>query len=163
MTHWCANLERFSDEYEQLSLEADFAVVLVFLIAIEFFPTVLGFLAALLVAIAPNLSFYSLLLIPDSALLVTPVLAALLLLMKAFKRPTLLKIVACGALIGFSCWVRANALLLAPFLACFILVLFREHRLRYAGLLLASAMLVISPITLRNYIVYGFFTKRKSY
>lgn len=38
-----------------------FAVVLVFLIAIEFFPTAPGFLAAALVALASDVSFYSLL------------------------------------------------------------------------------------------------------
>jgi len=137
----------------QLTLDC-FAVVLVFLFAIEFFPTALGFMAAALVALAPNVSFYSLLLIPD-ALIVPPVLGALLLLIRAYKKPTLLKVVACGALLGLSCWLRANILLLAPFLAIFILTFFREQRWRYAGLLVASSLLVISPITLRNYLVFG--------
>lgn len=139
----------------QLTMDC-FAVVLVFLIAIEFFPAALGFLAAALVALAPNVSFYSLLLIPDS-LIVAPLLASLLFLIRAYKKPTLLKILACGALVGLSCWLRANILLLAPFLAIFVLTLFRQQRWRYAGLLVASALLVISPITLRNYLVFGHF------
>jgi len=140
----------------QLTMDC-FAVVLVFLLAIEFFPTALGFMAAALVALAPNVVFYSLLLIPD-ALIVSPVLAALLLLIRAYKQPTLLKVVACGALLGLSCWLRANILLLAPFLAIFFIpTFFREQRWRYAGLLVASSLLVISPITLRNYLVFGHF------
>jgi hypothetical protein len=133
-----------------------FAVVLVLLIAIEFFPTAPAFLAGALVALAPNISFYSLLLIPD-ALIVAPVLASLLILIRAYKKPTLLKIIACGALVGLSCWLRANLLLLAPFLAIFVLAFFREQRWRYAGLLIASSLLVIAPITLRNYLVFGHF------
>jgi hypothetical protein len=139
----------------QLALDCS-AVALVFLLASEFFPTTLGLMAAALVALAPNVSFYSLLLIPDT-LIVPPVLAALLLLIRAYKKPTLLKIVAAGALLGLSCWLRANILLLAPFLAIFILTFFREQRWRYAGLLVASSLLVISPITLRNYLVFGHF------
>lgn len=132
------------------------AVVLVFLVAIEFFPTVYGLLAGVLVAVASNVAFYSLLLIPD-ALLVAPVLASLLLLIRTYRQPTLLKIAACGALLGLSCWLRANLLLLAPFFACGVLALFRKNRFRYAGVLVASSMLVLSPITLRNYIVFGHF------
>lgn len=139
----------------QLTVDC-FAVVLVFLVAIEFFPAALGFMAAALVALASNVAFYSLLLIPD-ALIVPPVLAALLLLIRAYKKPTVLKVVACGALLGLSCWLRANILLLAPFLAILILTFFREQRWRYAGLLVASSLLVISPITLRNYLVFAHF------
>jgi hypothetical protein len=139
----------------QLTVDC-FAVVLVFLIAIEFFPITLGFMAAAVVAIAPNVVFYSLLLIPD-ALIVSPVLAALLLLIRAYRKPTLIKIVGCGAILGLSCWLRANLLLLAPFLAIFILTFFRERRWRYAGLLIASSLLVIAPITLRNYLIFDHF------
>lgn len=139
----------------QLTMDC-FAVVLVFLLAIEFFPAALGFMAAAFVALASNVSFYSLLLIPD-ALIVPPILAALLILVRAYKKPTILKVIACGALLGLSCWLRANVLLLAPFLAIFILTFFRERRWQYAGLLVASSLLVIAPITLRNYLVFGHF------
>lgn len=133
-----------------------FAVVLVFLIALEFFATTQAFLAGVVVAVAPNIAFYSLLLIPD-ALVVAPVLLSLLLIIRAYKQPTILKIIACGALLGLSCWLRANVLLLAPLFACLVLALFRVHRLRYATLLIASAVLVVSPITLRNYLVFRHF------
>src|SRR6185295_13855549 len=63
-----------------------------------------------------------------------------------------------GALIGISCWLRANAFLLAPFLACLFLVM-RKHgtRLRPALALIFGAVLVISLLTLRNAIVFGKF------
>jgi hypothetical protein len=133
-----------------------FAVVLVFLIALEFFQAASAFLAGAAVAVASNIAFYSLLLIAD-ALIVAPVLASLLLIIRAYKQPTIVKIIACGAFLGLSCWLRANALLLAPLFACLVLALFRVHRLRYAALLIASALLVIAPITLRNYIVFRHF------
>jgi hypothetical protein len=133
-----------------------FSVVLVFLIALEFFPIAHAFLAGAVVAVAPNIAFYSLLLIPDD-LAVAPVLASLLLLIRAYRRPTMLKIILCGAFLGLSCWLRANVLLLVPLFACLVLVFFRVHRLRYAALLIASAGLVISPITLRNYFVFHHF------
>ena len=133
-----------------------FPVVLVFLIGLEFFSTAHAFLAAAAVAVAPNTAFYSLLLIPD-ALIVAPVLLSLFLLIRAYKQPTILKIIACGALLGLSCWLRSNVLLLAPVFACLVLAFFRVHRLRYAMLLIAAALLVVSPITLRNYVVFRHF------
>jgi hypothetical protein len=66
--------------------------------------------------------------------------------------------VAAGAAIGLSCWLRANALLLAPFLCLLIFVLFeRDRRWRYAGAFVAAALLVIAPITIRNAIVFRSF------
>jgi hypothetical protein len=65
---------------------------------------------------------------------------------------------AAGALIGVSVWLRANSLLLAPFLALlFLLIRKRGARLRPSLLLLGGALLVIAPITIRNAIVYGKF------
>jgi hypothetical protein len=66
---------------------------------------------------------------------------------------------AAGALIGVSCWLRANGLLLAPFLALILIpVLFeRGKRLRYALALVGCTILVIAPLTIRNWVVHGYF------
>ena len=66
---------------------------------------------------------------------------------------------ACGALVGVSCWLRANAMLLAPFLAFLVVPLLFPpgRRLRPAAALLAGALLVVGTLTLRNAIVFGRF------
>ena len=133
------------------------AAVLVFLIAAELLPAAAALIAGLLVAFSPQFAYNSLVLLPDSVSAL-PVLLAVYLIARAAKRPRLLTIVAAGAAIGVSCWLRANALVLAPFLALLFLLLFeRALRWRYAGALIASAVLVMLPITSRNAVVYGSF------
>ena len=133
------------------------AAVLVFLIAAELLPVAAAVIAGLIVAFSPQFAYSSLMLLPD-AISALPILLAVYLIARAAKRPRLLTIIAAGAAIGLSCWLRANALLLAPFLGLLMLVLFeRGRRWRYAGALVASAVIVMSPITLRNAIVYRSF------
>jgi hypothetical protein len=128
--------------------------VLVFAIAVELLPVGLAVTAATLMALSPHASYYSLRLSPDS-LAVLPVLFAVYLLIRAIKRPRLLTIILAGLMLGLSCWLRANALLLAPFLALALTILLkRRKRLLHASLLVAATFLVISPITIRNWVVY---------
>ncbi len=62
---------------------------------------------------------------------------------------------AAGALIGVSCWLRANALLLAPFVAVALVLIYRHGaRWRRALVLLAGAFLIIVPMTIRNAVVF---------
>jgi hypothetical protein len=133
------------------------AAVLVFLIAAELLPVAVGIIAGLLVAFSPQFAYSSLLLLPD-AVSALPILLAVYLIARATKRPRLLTIIAAGAAIGLSCWLRANALLLAPFLGLLMLALFeRGRRWRYAAALIASAVIVMAPITIRNAVVYRSF------
>jgi hypothetical protein len=131
-----------------------FAAVLVFLIADELVNRRIALIAGLFVALAPQLAYYTLILSPDS-LPVLPILLAVYLIIRAIKKPALRKVMVAGLLLGLSCWLRANGLLLAPFLAATLLLLLpRVQRWRYAGTLLIAAVLVIAPITLRNYVVF---------
>lgn len=133
------------------------SAVIIFLIALALLKRTVATIAGLLVALAPQFTYNSVLLLPDS-LTVLPVLLAVYFLVQAHKRPHLLKFIATGALVGLSCWLRANALLLAPFMAAVIPLLFeRGRRLRFALALLGGAVLVIAPLTIRNYIVYDHF------
>ncbi|HYG79528.1 MAG TPA: glycosyltransferase family 39 protein, partial [Pyrinomonadaceae bacterium] len=133
------------------------AAVLVFLIAAELLPVAAAAIAGLLVAFSPQFAYNSLVLLPDSVSAL-PILLAVYLIARAAKRPRLVTIIAAGAAIGLSCWLRANALLLAPFLVLLMLLLFeRGRRWRYAGALVAAAVLVMAPITIRNAVVYGSF------
>jgi 4-amino-4-deoxy-L-arabinose transferase-like glycosyltransferase len=137
-----------------------FAAVIIFLIAVEFFPTAVGLIAGLMAAFAPQFSWNSILLLPDS-LAALPILLAILLITRTRQRPNrsrLLSLLAAGALIGVSCWLRANALLLAPFMALlFPFICKRGERLRPALLLVCGACLIIGPLTIRNALVFGKF------
>ncbi len=133
------------------------AALLVFLIALELLNWWVALIAAMLVAISPHLAYYSLVLSPDS-LAALPLLIAMYFFIHAYNRPKLITIIAAGVFIGLSCWLRANALLLAPFLAVVAVALFpRGARLRYSAALLGAAIVVVSPITIRNLVVFHHF------
>ena len=133
------------------------AAVLVFVIAAQLLPIASSLIAGMLVAFSPQLALQSLLLLPES-LAVPPILIAVYLLIRASKRPSLIPVLATGTMIGLACWLRSNALLLAPFLVVAIPSLFeRGRRLKLAAALVLAAIVVISPITIRNWVVYGHF------
>ncbi|MDT4895415.1 MAG: hypothetical protein QOH25_492 [Acidobacteriota bacterium] len=134
------------------------ASVAIFLIALALLNLSIATIAGLLIALAPQFTYNSVMLLPDS-LAVLPILLAVYFLIKAVKkRPRLLTFIIAGALVGLSCWLRANALLLAPFMAAAIPLLFeRGRRLRPALAFLGGSLLVILPLTIRNYIVYDHF------
>jgi 4-amino-4-deoxy-L-arabinose transferase-like glycosyltransferase len=149
-------------QFLQIILDS-LSVVVIVLIAFEFFPAAIGLIAGLMTAFAPQFSWNSLTLLPDS-LATLPILVAALLITKtrrrryASGRSKLLSILIAGALIGVSVWLRANALLLAPFLTFLLLFICkRGARLRPALVLLCGALLIICPLTIRNWVVFGKF------
>jgi Dolichyl-phosphate-mannose-protein mannosyltransferase len=158
---WAAISKLFEDSEStiravQITLDAAAAIV-VMLIAVELLPFATGVVAGLLVALSPHLAYYSLWVGPDT-LAALPILVAVYLIIRASKQPRLLTVVSAGAFLGLSCWLRSNALLLAPFLALLIALLFkRGERLRYSAALVGTALVVISPITIRNLVLYGHF------
>jgi hypothetical protein len=128
--------------------------VLVLLISVDLLPFGAAVLASLFAAVSPQLSFYSVVLLPDS-LVGVPLLLAIYLLVRARQRPKAWKIVGAGILIGVACWLRSDAMLLAPFVCLLIPLLFpRNKRLSYAALLITGAVLTIAPITIRNFVVF---------
>lgn len=143
-------------QFFQITCDA-LAAVVIFLIAIGLFPLGVGIIAGFLVALAPQFTWNSVLLLPDT-LAVLPILLAIYLLARAVKKPRLVTVILAGLFVGLSCWLRANALLMAPFLALVVFILFpREARLRYAGALLLGALIIIAPLTIRNWIVFNHF------
>ena len=133
------------------------AAALVLLIAAELLPGGVSVVAGALVAFAPQFCWNCVLLLPDT-LAVLPVLLAVLLLLRAREGRGLVKTFAAGALVGVSCWLRANALLLAPFLLLLVPLLFvRGRRTRAALALVGGAVLAVAPLTIRNAVVFGHF------
>src|SRR3989442_829286 len=79
------------------------------------------------------------------------------MLLVGAKRQSLGWALGAGALIGVSCWLRANAMLLVIFWAIALLLFVRASWRRRAWLaasVLVAAMLVIAPIILRNAIAF---------
>ena len=140
----------------QIACEA-LAAVLVFLIAARLIPRGAALVAALLVAVAPQLTYRSLVLLPDS-LTALPVLAAILLILKAIEHPRIRTMILAGGLIGISCWLRADAILLPVFLSApLVLLLPRGERRRHALALVGGLVIVIAPMTIRNALVFRSF------
>jgi hypothetical protein len=130
------------------------SAVMIFLIVAEVLPATAATVAGMLAAFSPQFAWNSALLLPD-ALAVLPILVAVYCLARAAKRPRLVTFVVAGALIGVSCWLRANAMLLTFFLAAAVLLLFpRERRTRYALTVIGGTLLIILPLTIRNAIVF---------
>ncbi len=130
------------------------SVVVLFAIALKLVPTLAAVIAALLAAISPQFAYFSVLLLPDS-LSVLPILLAVYFLIRAREEKRLVYFAIAGALIGVSCWLRANALLLAPLLAaCSFLFVERGKRFHAAAAILGGAVVVIAPITIKNAIVF---------
>jgi 4-amino-4-deoxy-L-arabinose transferase-like glycosyltransferase len=149
-------------QFLQIILDS-LSVVIIVLIAFEFFPAAVGVIAGLMAAFAPQFSWNSLTLLPDS-LATLPILLAMLFITRTRRRPDvparskLFSILIAGALIGISVWLRANALLLAPFLA-FVLFFIgkRGARLRPALVLVCGVLVIIALLTIRNLVVFDRF------
>lgn len=137
----------------QVLSDAAAASVLV-LVAAELLPLAVALIAGLFAALSPHLSLYALRLAPDS-MIALPILLAVYFIIRAGKHKGFRDVAIAGLLIGVSCWLRSNALLLAPFLALLCVLLFeRGARLRRALVLVGVTALVIAPITIRNAVVY---------
>src|ERR1700754_441158 len=133
------------------------SVVLVFLIALKLLPFAAATICGVLAAISPQFAYFSVVLLPDS-LVVPPILLAIWFLIPIRKEPRLARFAIAGALIGLSCWFRANALFLPVFLALLTpLFVARGKRLPAAAALIAGALLMIAPVTIKNAIVFRSF------
>lgn len=155
------DIESSQDAARMVQLAADAAAaVILFLLVAELLPFGAAVVAGLLAALAPQFTWNAVLHLPDT-LAAFFVLLAVYLLARATRqglRPRLMTFVLAGMSIGVSCWLRSNALLLAPFLAVAAWLLFaRERRMSYALALVAGAAIVVAPLTLRNAVVFGRF------
>ena len=139
----------------QIILDA-ISAVLVFLIAARLFTTSIAVTSGVLVGLSPHFAYYSVWLSPDT-LPVLPILIAVLLIVAGIERPALTRFALAGALLGGSCWLRANGLLLAPVLAAVVFLVVNRRRVFYASALVAATVLVVSPITIRNWVLFHHF------
>ncbi len=120
----------------------------------------IGVAAGVLAALSPQLGYVSALVLPD-ALSALPLLLALLLVAAAHPdgKAGFWASALAGALVGAGVWLRPNVVLLPPFLSLAILLVSRDRKrgLVHAVTLSLAAVLVVIPITIRNYVVFGAF------
>ncbi len=113
-----------------------------------------------LVALSPLLAMYGA--YPSADMPTTWfVLGGNWLLLLALQRRSIRLAVAAGALLGVACWFRVNPLYLFVFWAVALFVLTKEpslFKLKLSAAVLLATVLVISPIVIRNYVVFPDFT-----
>jgi len=142
------------------NLLTSFACVLLVLAATRLASWPAAVVAGAIAALAPPLGYASSLVLPD-ALSALPLLLALVVLARlhpAWDRGLAWSALA-GALVGAGVWLRPNVVLLPPFLSLVVLAIAPDRRrgLLHAVLLSLAAVLVVVPITIRNYVVFGEF------
>jgi 4-amino-4-deoxy-L-arabinose transferase-like glycosyltransferase len=119
-----------------------------------------GTWSGVIAALSPQLGFASNLVLPD-ALSALPLLVAVLLLTAAHPdRPGgWWWSAAAGAVVGAGCWLRPNVVLLPGLLGLLILLVSRDRRraLAHAVALGLASVLVVIPITLRNWAIFHAF------
>ncbi|HEY5837482.1 MAG TPA: glycosyltransferase family 39 protein, partial [Pyrinomonadaceae bacterium] len=126
-----------------------FAAVLLFLIVLELFSLAPATIAGLFAALSPQFAWNSVLLLPDS-LATFPILLGVFLLARSRAKPRLATFVIIGALVGLSCWLRANAMLLTVFFATAVFLLHGKKQWRYSLAVIAGTLLIVLPLTIRN-------------
>jgi hypothetical protein len=134
------------------------SAVLLFWVAGRLLGDRVGLVAAGLYGLGHFSAYYANLVTPDT-LCVFPILAAFLVLFHGGSKHALLRHAVAGALMGACAWLRPNALVLGAFWALALLALrgLGRTQLVRAGVLALASLLVIAPITLRNYRTYGKF------
>ena len=118
--------------------------------------TAAGAIGGLLIALSPHLAWNCMIPMPDTAC-AWPILGGVVLVRSAVGTGRWALYVAGGLLLGLACWLRANALLIAPLAALLAWRLRPAHGPWRPTAILLAAWLVITPITLRNWIVYDAF------
>ncbi|HWP43410.1 MAG TPA: glycosyltransferase family 39 protein [Blastocatellia bacterium] len=139
--------------------------VLVFLLAGALVSWRVGAVAGSLSALSHHLSYYSNFILPD-ALSTLPIVAATYLIAKVWEedrqgseasaRRAYLYYGVAGVLLAAAAWLRPNAMMLAPFMMLMLVAISerRWRQLRLGAVMLVVSVLAISPITIRNYIIY---------
>jgi hypothetical protein len=133
-----------------------FSVLLIVGIGVTAFDWRIGLGAGVIAGLWPLLATYGAVPLADAPTSWV-VLGATWMFILAARKNNLAWAIGAGALLGLSCWLRANALLLSFFWAAALLLFVRIawlRRLALASAIIAAALLVISPIVVRNAIVF---------
>jgi len=114
-----------------------------------------GLIAGLLAALSPLLALYGAVPLADAPTSWL-ILGAIWLLLIAAKREKLLPALLAGLLIGLSCWLRANAILLPAFLIAALMLCKINWQTRFglSGAVSLGLLMLITPLLVRNAIAF---------
>jgi 4-amino-4-deoxy-L-arabinose transferase-like glycosyltransferase len=135
------------------------AVLLVVGIGVTAFNWRVGLIAGALAALSPLLALYGATPLADAPTSWI-VLGGVWMLLLAARRRSWKWALGAGLMLGASCWLRANALLLIFGWSLGLLVLLRgawRERARLAGAVVLGALILVAPIILRNAIAFQAF------
>lgn len=135
------------------------AILLVIGIAVTAFGWRVGLWAGGIAAFWPLLAIYGVEPLADAPTSWL-VLAATWMFLLAAQQKSVGWALSAGALIGLSCWLRANALLLVFFWAAAVFILIKtswRRRALLAAAIVIAGLLVIAPIIIRNAITFHAF------
>jgi 4-amino-4-deoxy-L-arabinose transferase-like glycosyltransferase len=144
----------------QWPLDLVLTMLLVSGIAVTAYGWRVGIASSFLVALSPVLALYG---VSPTADAPTAwfVLGGIWCLLLAVKRDSIRWAIGAGTMLGIACWLRVNPLYLSLFWALALLLFGRRPWRRKLGLSAAvvfSTLIVISPIVIRNYVVFPDFT-----
>jgi tetratricopeptide (TPR) repeat protein len=134
-----------------------FSCILVYFVAKKLFNQKVAIVASLIAATYGMFFYFENELLLDSFLVFFDLLLILLLL-RARDNPKLWNWLVCGIILGTSAITRPNILIFIPFVWLWIFVIFIKERkikktLSFCIMFFIGAVLIISPVALRNYLV----------
>lgn len=139
------------------------AAILVFLLGSRLFGVPAGVLGGFLVAVSPHLAATSNLILAD-ALAPIPLLVGFWIALPVVRaqlsnREEAIRLIGMGLLLGVGTWLRPNVILLGPFAGVFLFFLLGRSRraLLAASVVALTSLVVVTPITARNWMVFGEF------
>jgi len=154
------NQSAHSVQVVQSILDLILCIVLVTGVAVTAYGWPTAMAASVLVALSPLLAIVG---VSPSADAPTTwfVVGGLWLLLIAARRESWRWAAGAGLLLGVACWIRVNPLYLCLFWATALLILTRgtwRRRLVLGSAVVLATVLVISPIVIRNYLVFPDFS-----
>lgn len=135
------------------------SVLLIMGIGVMAYSWRVGLCAAALGALSPLLAFYGATPLADAPTNWI-VLGGVLMLLVAAKRKSAWWAFGAGAMVGASCWLRANALLLVIWWAAALLFFVQgrwRSRARLSLMVVLGALLLIAPVMIRNAVAFRVF------
>jgi 4-amino-4-deoxy-L-arabinose transferase-like glycosyltransferase len=142
----------------QLTLDALF-VLLILGVGATAYGWRAGVAAGVLAALSPLMAFYGATPLADSPTAWIVVGGAWMLLLAA-KRLSWRWALGAGLMMGASCWLRANALLLGVWCALALLLFVQaswRFRLRLSGVFVLGVLLLVAPVIVRNSLAFHAF------
>ncbi len=163
---WIAFIYKLRGERSAASVQRvqwlldSFSVLLIVGIGVTAYNWSAGLASGLLAALSPLLALYGATPMADAPASWI-VLVSVWMLLWAVKRESPGWTVAAGLTTGASCWLRANALLLPLCWALVLLLLMRvswRRKAEFSGLLVLGMALVVTPLLIRNAVIFRVLT-----